>query len=63
MKENIFADLIPQVRNALLSDPATRQEIIKWASQPGRSAEQQIEHASMVEALVGPDFAGPQGNR
>jgi hypothetical protein len=63
MKENIFAGLVPQLRNALLAEPRCREAVIKWATQPGRSAEQEIEHALMVEALVGIDFTGPQGNR
>jgi hypothetical protein len=54
----IVQDLVEAIRNELLSDPITRPAIIRWATLPDNSIEQEIERSLMLEDMLGGNFAG-----
>jgi hypothetical protein len=55
---SIVEDLVAALKIQLLSDPITRPAIIRWATLPDNSIEQEIERSLMLQEMLGGDFAG-----
>jgi hypothetical protein len=57
--DNVFTDLVLELRNAFLSDPQLRAPLLSWVDELVRkSSVEEIERSSILAEMFGPDFTG-----